>query len=347
MFHSNFPLKSLNTLQVACTAKLFTEVGSTYQLLQLLETPERKQEKHWILWWGSNTLFTSDFFDGIVVKINIKGIKILNETHEYLEVQVGAGEERDDFIHYCIKNQRWGVENLISIPWKVGTSAVSNIWAYWQEACEAISEVIGVNLETNTIQKLSKEECIFGYRKSIFKTELQGKFIITHIVFKLKKIDEDYVFSTDYADIQKVFLEQGIRFEELSPLQKLETLTTIISKIRENKLPDWKITWTAGSYFKNPEIWLPDWEKLHEKYPDLKAFLQENEMMKLAAGQLIELCGLKGYQEGKVKISEKHALILINEWGTWAEVKAFAEKVQKIVFEKFWIQLEPEVIYCE
>ena len=343
----NFNLQPFNTLQVACTAKLFTEVESTYQLLQLLETPERKTEKHWILWWGSNTLFTSDFFDGIVVKMNIKGIKILKETDESIEVQVGAGEVRDDFVQHCITHQRWGVENLISIPGNVGTSAVSNIGAYGQEACESIAEVIGVNLETSTIQKLSNEECAFGYRKSIFKTELQGRFIITHIVFRLKKIDENYPFNTEYADIQKAFSEQAVDFEALNPEQKLKTLTKTIAEIRSSKLPDWKVVWTAGSYFKNPEIWLPQSEELHEQYPELKAFLQENEMMKLAAGQLIELCGLKGYQEGKVKISEKHALILINEWGSWAEVKAFAEKVQKAVLEKFWVQLEPEVISCE
>lgn len=344
---TNINLQSLNTLQVACTAKLFLEIESTYQLLQTLETPERKQEKHWILWWGSNTLFTSDFFDGIILKINIKGMKILKETDKSLEIQVGAGEEREDFVRYCIEQQRWGVENLIAIPGNVGTSAVSNIGAYGQEACEVISEVIGVNLETNTIQKLSKEECEFGYRKSIFKSELQGKFIITHIVFKLKKINADYAFNTEYADIQRVFTEQGIDFERLSPEQKLEALTTTIAEIRSKKLPDWKVVWTAGSYFKNPEIWLPEREALQTKHPELKAFLQPNETMKLMAGQLIELCGLKGYQEGQVKISEKHALILINEWGTGKDVADFAQKIQDAVWEKFWVELEPEVVYCK
>ena len=343
----NFNLQALNTLQVPCTAKLFTEIESTYQLLQLLETPERKNEKHWILWGGSNTLFTRDFFDGIVVKLQIKGIKILKETEETIEVQVGAGEIRDNFVKHCIENQWWGIENLISIPGNVGTSAVSNIWAYGQEACEAISEVIGVHLESNTLQKLSNEECDFGYRKSIFKTELKDRFIITHIVFKLKKIDQRYDFNTQYADIQKAFSEQWIVFETLNPAKKLEMLTTVIVEIRKNKLPDWKTVWTAGSYFKNPKVWLPQWEKLHKQFPDLKGFLQDDETMKLSAGQLIELCGFKGHKEGKVKISEQHALILINEWGSWAEVKVFAEKVQKSVFKKFWVQIEPEVIYCD
>lgn len=136
----------------------------------------------------------------------------------------------------------------------VGTSAVSNIGAYGQEACESISEVVGVNLETNTIQKLSNEECNFEYRKSIFKSELQGKFIITHIIFKLKKTNENYLFTTEYADIQKAFSDKKIDFDHLSPQQRLATLTTTIASIRNNKLPDRRMVGTAGSYFKNPEI---------------------------------------------------------------------------------------------
>lgn len=136
----------------------------------------------------------------------------------------------------------------------MGTSAVSNIGAYGQEVCEVIHEVIGVNLETKTLQKLSNEECDFGYRNSIFKTELEGKFIITHIIFKLKKIDKNYAFNTEYADIQKAFGERKINFEALSSEEKLQILTTTITEIRTNKLPDWRTTGTAGSYFKNPEI---------------------------------------------------------------------------------------------
>lgn len=342
----NIDLKPYNTLQVACKAKYFVEIESTYQLLQLLETAEWNAEKHWILWWGSNTLFTSDFFDGVVAKMNIKGIKILNETDDQVLVQVGAGEDRDDFVRYSIEKRWWGIENLISIPWKVGTSAVSNVWAYGQEASNALYEVIGVNTQTKSIQKLTNEECKFGYRKSIFKEELKENFIITHCVFSLKKIKEGYDFNVEYWDIQKEFSAQHLAFDKLDPVQKLKIMTQTIAKIRERKLPDWRVVWTAGSYFKNPEIWLPQREALQKKHPELKAFLQPNERMKLAAGQLIELCGLKGYQEGNVKISDQHALILINLWGTWAEVKAFAEKVQDVVFKKFEIHLEPEVIYC-
>lgn len=347
MMQSQVSLQTMNTLQVPCTAKYFTEVSSTYQLLQLLETPEWTSEKHWILWGGSNTLFCSDFFDGIVLHIAIKGIKILEESSEHVRVQVGAGEVRNDFVRTCKEQQRGGIENLVAIPGNVGTSAVSNIGAYGQEACESIDEVIGVHLESKSIQKLAKEECNFGYRRSIFKEDLQGKFIITHVIFKLKKIDEHYNFNTGYADIQSSFEAEGINFTTLNHQEKLLILSLTIEKIRAKKLPDRTQIGTAGSYFKNPEIWIPQREILHSKFPELKAYLQDNEQMKLSAGQLIDLCGLKGYQEGKVKISDQHALILINEGGSWEEIKRFAEKIQASVFEKFGVMLDPEVMYCD
>lgn len=346
MFQSNISLKNLNTLQIPCTAKLFSEITSTYQVLQLLETPERNKEKHWILWWGSNTLFLSDFFDGIVLNINIKGIKILKESPEEVIIQVGAWENRDDFIHHCIEHQRWGLENLIAIPGKVGTSAVSNIGAYGQEVQNSIEEVVWVNLERKTIQKLSNEECNFSYRQSIFKNELQGNYLITHVIFRLKKIDENYSFETSYSDIQHYFEERNLVFEEQTTKEKIWLLSSAILEIRTGKLPDWKKIATAGSFFKNPECGLPEREQLKTRFPELKAHLTTNETMKLSAGQLIELCWWKGKSENKVKMSEKHALILINEGASGQEVADYAEKIQDSVLKRFWILLEPEVIYC-
>ena len=323
------------------------EIKNTYSLLQFLEMKEWKENKHRILWWGSNTLFLSDYYDGIVLHPAIKGIETIKETDTELYLQVWAWEDWDEFVKYTINNGLWWIENLVLIPGNVWTSAVSNIWAYWQEACETIYEVIGVSLETNTIQKLANDDCNFSYRNSIFKNELKDKFIITHVVYKLKKIDENYEFKTSYKDVTTYFENNNIQFENLSILEKLPLLSKAIEEIRRNKLPDHTKVWTAWSYFKNPEISLPERDLLQTKNPELRAHLTENETMKLSAGQLIELCWWKWKEVNWVKMYEKHALILINSNPSWEAVAEYAQMVQDSVKEKFWIQLEPEVIYCK
>ena len=343
----NVSLKSLNTLQVDVTAKFYVEIKNTYSLLQFLETKEWKENKHRILWWGSNTLFLSDYYDGIVLHPDIKGIETIKETETEIYLQVWAWEDRNEFVNYTINNGLWWIENLILIPGNVWTSAVSNIGAYWQEARETIYEIVWVNLETNTIQKISNDDCNFSYRNSIFKNELKDKFIITHVVYKLKKVDWDYEFKTSYKDVTAYFENNNIDFDNLSISEKLPTISKAIEVIRRNKLPDHTKLWTAWSYFKNPEISLPERDDLQIKFPELRAHLTENETMKLSAGQLIELCWWKWKEVNWVKMYEKHALILINSNPSWEVVAEYAQMVQDSVKEKFWVQLEPEVIYCK
>ena len=343
----NFSLKLYNSLQINATAKYYVEIKNTYSLLQFLETKEWKENKHRILWWGSNTLFLSDYFDGIVRQPYIKGIEPIKETETEIYLQVWAWEDRNEFVNYTINNGLWWIENLILIPGNVWTSAVSNIGAYWQEARETIYEIIWVNLETNTIQKISNDDCNFSYRNSIFKNELKDKFIITHVLYKLKKVDWDYEFKTSYKDVTAYFENNNIDFDNLSISEKLPTISKAIEVIRRNKLPDHTKLWTAWSYFKNPEISLPERDGLQTKFPELRAHLTENETMKLSAGQLIELCWWKWKEVNWVKMYEKHALILINSNPSWEAVAEYAQMVQDSVKEKFWVQLEPEVIYCK
>lgn len=346
MLRKEVDLTKMNTLWVACRAKVFTEILTTYGLLQLLQLSEWKEEKHWILWWGANTLFLSDFFDGLVIKNEIKWFKLLSEDNWEVLLQVGAGEDRDDLIRYCLENRFVGLENLVAIPWKVGASVVSNIGAYGQEVGEVVAAVMGVNTQTWTIQKLTNNECNFAYRESIFKQELQDQFIVTQVIFRLRRLDSEYVFSTSYWGIQDFFDQNQISFDSLNWDQKLSTLVAAITQLRKDKLPDPQEIGTAWSFFKNPEVWLVEREVLHEQFPLLHAHLTDHETMKLSAWALIEYCGWKGKVIGWVKMSEKHALILVNTWKSGSAIAQYADQVQQSVFETFWIRLEPEVRYC-
>lgn len=194
---------------------------------------------------------------------------------------------------------------------------------------------MGVELETGNIKKLTHSECHFSYRNSVFKQELQDRFIITHVIYRLQKIDENYLFDTRYADIQDFFQDKHIDFDALSPREKLRTLTETIITIRSSKLPDPEKVGTAGSYFKNPKISLPEWEKLHAQFPTLKSWIEDDETVKLSAGQLIELIGRKGKAEGAVSISPKHALVLLNTGNSGQAIADLAEKIQDQVQETF------------
>lgn len=278
--------------------------------------------------------------------MEMKGIKVLSETDQSVLVQVAAGESWNDFVQWAVDRQLGGLENMVDIPSLIGSVAVSNIWAYGQEASQIISEVLGVNLTTQTIQKLSAEECEFAYRESIFKQELLDQFIITHVVFELPRIDEEYVFTTSYKDIQTFFATETIDFEALSPRDKQQTLLQAIRQIRASKLPNPAEVGTAGSYFKNPKIWIPQREELVQQYPDLVFWEEGEDLIKLSAGQLIELAGWKGKSLGSATVSPKHALVILNTGTKGVDIADLAQQIQESVLEKFGISLEPEVRYC-
>jgi len=199
----------------------------------------------------------------------------------------------------------------------VGTAPVSNIGAYGMEIGERVVWVEGYDLEKKEWKKFDHEECGFAYRDSIFKSELRGKFLITRVVFALEQLSEEYLFKLDYPDVQRVLEERSINILDcraslaMTP-NSLEQVSEIISEIRASKLPDPNKIGTAGSFFANPIIKKSDFDLLIQKFPELISYPHGDEV-KLSAGQLIDLAGLKGYSNGKAGTSSKHALIVINE----------------------------------
>ncbi|MBQ7624688.1 MAG: UDP-N-acetylmuramate dehydrogenase [Clostridia bacterium] len=62
------------------------------------------------------------------------------------------------------------------------------------------------------------------------------------------------------------------------------------------------------------------------------------------AGKLIEDCGLKGFTRGGAQVSEKHAGFIVNAGGaTFADIAAVIKHVQKTVYDRFGVTLEPEI----
>ena len=341
----NVDLKQYNTLQIPVKAKYFVRVENESDILDLMETDLWRNERHCILNWWANILFAHDF-DGIVVKIETKWKEVKKSYNKSVLIEVAAGENWSDFVERCCENTYCGIENLVDIPWNVGTAPVSNIWAYGTEVSSVIYEVDGIDLATWEIWTYKNQSCMFGYRTSVFKYTQRNLFLVTKVRFLLSVLDESYQPNIWYKDIQNYISEKWI--QPKTPKEVAE----IIREIRANKLPDWHKIGTAWSFFSNPIITLDERSELEKSFPDLShheciEFWEKK--MKLSAGQLIDQCGLKWWRIANwtAWTYEKHALILVNQWWNADDVLEAMHHIQKCVKDKFWVMLEPEVVLVE
>ncbi|MCF7835166.1 UDP-N-acetylmuramate dehydrogenase [Candidatus Gracilibacteria bacterium] len=339
IIQENISLKNYNTLGIEAKAKFFVVIKSEEELVELLDNKIWIENKRFILGGGANTLFKSDF-DGLVVKNEMMGKEIIKEEGNDVQVRIGAGEDWPEFVDWCVEKNIGGIENLAMIPGCVGASPIGNIGAYGVEVKDLIESVEGINLESKEKKIYKNSECKFGYRDSIFKNELKDKFVVTGVIWKLKIANENYELNINYSDIKRKIDESNINIANLS----VKDIAAMIRDIRNNKLPDWKVIGTAGSFFKNPVVNKSEFEKLKEKYDNLLGFDFEDKI-KLSAGQLIEMAGFKGMKVGNAGTYQYHALIIINEGGSGQEVMEFASSIQSKVKEMFGVDLEPEVNY--
>lgn len=331
----NVNLQPYNSFGLTATAKYFIEISDIDDLRQLINTPEFKSEEHLILSGGNNILFTNDFYDGIVILINTKGIDVVHEDVDHVVVRAQAGEDWPEFVRQMVARGFYGVENLAHIPGKVGAAPVQNIGAYGMELKDSFLQCEAMNLATGKTLIFTQDACCFGYRESVFKSALKGQYVITSVDFLLKK---NAPLHLEYGNI-KAYLEQnGIA----NP--NLQQLHDAICAIRDAKLPDVKQIGSAGSFFKNPVISAEQFEALQKQYPDIPHYPDAEGMVKVPAGWLIEKAGWKGWRDGHVGVYEKQALVLVHYGGGKGnDIVALSEKIRESVEEKFGIQISPEV----
>ncbi len=327
----NYSLKQHNTLGIEVKARYFASPRNIQEIRVLLDN-NRKFFPFMIIGEGSNILFTKDF-NGLVLHPAIMGVKIISNNSESCVVEVGTGENWDDFVKWAVENNLGGIENLSLIPGSTGSSPIQNIGAYGTEVKEVIERVNFLDLETLKPASLSNSECSFGYRTSIFKTRLKNRVIITSVIFKLH---HNPVFNTTYGNLQAEVEKTG------GP--DLKTIRNAVISIRKSKLPDPKIFGNAGSFFKNPVIDVVKANKLKEQYDSIPVYPVSEERVKIPAGWLIEQCGWKGKKWGNAGVHDKQALVLVN-YGSASgeEILDLAMKISDSVFSMFGIRLEPEV----
>lgn len=330
VIQENISLKNYNTFGIDVTAQRFVSVTTLQELQEVL----RFEKDLFILSGGSNMLLTKDI-EKLVVHINLKGIQITQDW-DSVRVTVAAGEDWHQFVLWCLNLNFGGLENLSLIPGNVGTSPIQNIGAYGVEVKDLITEVKGVDIETGELRTFTNEDCQFGYRNSIFKNELKGKIILTSVTFTLTT--RQHKINTNYGAIEAELAAQNIN------KPTIQEVAGAVIKIRQSKLPDPKQIGNSGSFFKNPVIATPHFEKLKTEYPNIPSYPVSESEIKVPAGWLIEKAGFKGKRFGEYGVHEKQALVLVNYGNaSGADIYALAQKIQQTISEQFGISLEIEV----
>jgi len=330
----NQSLKKLNTFGVDVKAKLFAEVFSEDELREILSYIKYKSERKLILGGGSNILFTKDF-DGLIIKLSIKNIDVIEENAVTVVIEAGAGVIWNELVKYCIERNYGGIENLTLIPGTVGAAPIQNIGAYGQELADTFVSLNGVFIDSAETKIFSKKECRFSYRSSIFKEELKNNFVVTSVQLNLKKNPRP---NLTYKALSDYLAKNGI----VNP--KIKDVSIAVAEIRRSKLPDPVKVGNAGSFFKNPVVSEESFRKLRNDYPEIISFPSESGRVKISAGWLIEKSGWKGKRFGDVGTSPDHALIICNFGNaTGSEILEFAMRIKEEVSNKFGIKLEEEV----
>lgn len=332
----DFSLKEYNTFGIDVRCSRFVEYESLDELLALL--PEvRSAERVVHIGGGSNLLFTADF-EGMVLHSGIRDVETIAAEGDDVLVRAGAGVVWDDFVSSCVEQGLYGLENLSLIPGEVGASAVQNIGAYGSEAGDFIESVETIDIATGHVLTLRGDECQYAYRSSIFKTSLRGQRIITHVTYRLSRLFRPQL---SYAALRSEVERRGL----------LENLTAadvrrIVVEVRREKLPEPSEVGSAGSFFMNPVVERPVFERIAAQYPDAPHYDLPDGSVKVPAGWLIQQCGWRGRNLGRAGVWPKQALVLVNLGGaTGQDIVELCQRVQHDVLERFGIQLKPEVIF--
>jgi UDP-N-acetylmuramate dehydrogenase len=371
-------IRNYSSLHIGGQFRYFVVVSSVQELTSVYAIAHSdgkyKNIPIFILGGGSNIVFSDGVLNVMALKIEIKGFEIVNETDEYMDIKVGAGEIWDKIVEKTVEMNLQGLEALSAIPGTVGATPVQNVGAYGVEVKDTIIKVEVFDTKNNIVTSILNKDCEFSYRDSIFKNEARGKYIITSVIYRLRKYNnqtsEDIVSknrlslsarsslrrvhtydfhkqhlplspSLSYPGVSKYFEESKIENPTLKEIREA------IIHIRSEKLPNPKEIPNVGSFFKNPIISKSVAEKIQKEYSNAKFFPIDEKYTKIPAGWLIENAGLKGKSFGNISVYDKNALVLVNNGNATKEDLVNARnEIIKIVEQKFGITLEqePEII---
>ena len=337
MIEKSISLKPYNTFGFDIQSQLFTAVRSAEDLKSIWKTTLIPQSNTLILGGGSNILFTQNY-PGLILKNEIKMRSLIKENNDFVWLKIGGGENWHQAVLWAVENGWGGIENLSLIPGTVGASPIQNIGAYGVELEQVFESLEAFNLDTGKVEVFTHHQCRFGYRDSIFKNEVKGRYFILNVTLKLTKKSAPNI---SYGDIQNTLDSWGIKAPTIADV------SDAVIQIRQSKLPDPLVIGNCGSFFKNPVIPIALLNNILKNNSDLRSFPSKEGHVKIPAAWLIEKSGWKGYRKGDSGVHESQALVLVNYGNALgSEIFSLAKTIQSDVFQNFGVELDMEVNVC-
>ena len=354
LVQKNVPLQPFNTFHIVAKAHALVRISDASDVQALLADPKWAAARKFVLGGGSNIVLTGDV-KPLVLKVEVMGRRLVQETSKAFIVEAGGGENWHDFVTWTLNQGYAGLENMALIPGTVGASPVQNIGAYGVELQDRFESLDAIDLQTGQLFTLNAAQCAFGYRDSVFKhasasdalaghqaVGLKDRALILRVRFALPKSWKPVL---GYADIEKKMAEH------MCSQPTAQQLYDWVCAIRCAKLPDPDVIGNAGSFFKNPTVSPEQCADIIARDPKVVHYVLADGSVKLAAGWLIDACGWRGKAVGQAGVYEKQALVLVNRGtgmdgsgATGGEVMTLAKAIQTSVYERFGIQLETEPV---
>lgn len=337
----NIPISTLTTMRIGGNARYIAEVQNLSELKEAYDfasskNPYGRPLPTWIMGSGANTIGRDEGFPGLIILNRMKGIEVISQTADEVIIRAMGGEIWDDFVAYTVERGYSGIETLSAIPGTVGAAPVQNIGAYGQDISNVIESVDAYDTQTGEMVVIGKEDMNMSYRSTIFNTGKDaGRYFITAVTFVL---ENDFSLQPPFYNSLQKYLDEH-QITDYSPA----TIRAAVKAIRAEKLPDPAVEPSAGSFFKN--IYLSYAEADEAEAKGIKVYTKSDSQKKINSGYLIEQAGLKGKTLHGFRVSEKAALILINDSAdSYADLSAARKEIIDTVYNKFGYKLEQEPV---
>ena len=332
---SGVSLKPYNSFGLPAVARTLVRVASDADVRRVVDHPELGMAPKFVLGGGSNIILTRDM-PQIVLKVEVRGVRLVEERTDAWIVEAGAGENWHELVAHTLAQGWPGLENLALIPGTAGAAPVQNIGAYGVELKDRFESLDAVDLVTGRTSTLWPGICAFGYRDSVFKHSLAGRSVITRVRFRLPKPWQPVL---GYLELERRMQETGVN------RPSAQQVFDWVCAIRRAKLPDPALIGNAGSFFKNPVVTIEQCRDIIGRDPEIVHYPMPDGSVKLAAGWMIDACGWKGKSVGQAGVYEKQALVLVNRGhAIGSEVMTLARAIQESVYGRFGIRLEHEPV---